>query len=155
MNLLQMRVRTALISATGVLNAIPKLPKIVLGDEIRKRLIVSTNQQICAHFHAFKPDKEKKGSLARLVRACTQAHGLAGEPALGRGQQVQAQQAQVAPGGVMQRPFSLSAYQSCHFSSEKVLPSTSITWWIGSTYFLAKAKSRSSCAGTPITAPSP
>ncbi|QOC54552.1 hypothetical protein pSALSNUABM04_092 [Salmonella phage pSal-SNUABM-04] len=41
MNLLQMRVRTALISATGVLNAIPKLPKIVLGDEIRKRLIVS------------------------------------------------------------------------------------------------------------------
>ena len=41
MNLLQMRVRTALISAAGVLNAIPKLPKIVLGDEIRKRLIVS------------------------------------------------------------------------------------------------------------------
>jgi len=41
MNLIQMRVRTVLISATGLLTAIPKLPKMVLGEELRKRLIVS------------------------------------------------------------------------------------------------------------------
>jgi hypothetical protein len=35
------------------------------------------------------------------------------------------------------------------------LPVDAITCLIGRPYFFAKAKSRSSCAGTPITAPSP
>ena len=40
-------------------------------------------------------------------------------------------------------------------SVEKDSPSASTTCWMGMPYFFAKAKSRSSCAGTPITAPSP
>ncbi|CFW35500.1 Uncharacterised protein [Bordetella pertussis] len=35
------------------------------------------------------------------------------------------------------------------------MPSSATTWRIGRPYLRAKAKSRSSCAGTPITAPSP
>ena len=54
-----------------------------------------------------------------------------------------------------QRPRSLSAYHGCHASVENCSPSTAITCLIGSPYFFANAKSRSSCAGTPITAPSP
>ncbi len=54
-----------------------------------------------------------------------------------------------------QRPFSLSAYHSCQASSENGLPGMSMTCLIGSAYFFAKWKSRSSCAGTAITAPSP
>jgi hypothetical protein len=54
-----------------------------------------------------------------------------------------------------QRPRCLSAYQSSHAVAENEWPSTAITGWIGSRYLSANAKSRSSCAGTPITAPSP
>jgi hypothetical protein len=49
----------------------------------------------------------------------------------------------------------LSAYHSCQASVEKFSPGTAITCRIGRPYFLANSKSRSSCAGTPITAPSP
>src|ERR1700685_1229688 len=52
-----------------------------------------------------------------------------------------------------QRPCS--AYQGCHAFTEYLRPSTSMTVLIGSLYFLANSKSRSSCAGTPMTAPSP
>jgi hypothetical protein len=54
-----------------------------------------------------------------------------------------------------QTPRCLSPYQSAQAAVEKVSPSTATTCWIGSWYFSANAKSRSSCAGTPITAPSP
>jgi len=52
-----------------------------------------------------------------------------------------------------QRPYS--AYQGCQASVEYGRPSTSMTGTIGSPYFFANAKSRSSWPGTPITAPSP
>jgi hypothetical protein len=51
--------------------------------------------------------------------------------------------------------LALSSYQPCQASSENAWAFTSITWRIGSPNFRANAKSRSSCAGTPITAPSP
>jgi hypothetical protein len=54
-----------------------------------------------------------------------------------------------------QCPRVLSSYHGCHASVENVSPSIAITCGIGSPYFFANAKSRSSCAGTPITAPSP
>ena len=49
----------------------------------------------------------------------------------------------------------LSAYQSAHASLVKLWPLTLTTGLMAKLYFLAKEKSRSSCAGTPITAPSP
>ena len=52
-------------------------------------------------------------------------------------------------------PRCLSAYHSRQPSVENDSPGTEITCRIGKPYFLANAKSRSSCAGTPITAPSP
>ena len=54
-----------------------------------------------------------------------------------------------------QRPRALSSYHGCQRRSSKVSPSTAITGRMRSPYLLANAKSRSSCAGTPITAPSP
>ncbi len=54
-----------------------------------------------------------------------------------------------------QVPFCLSAYHACQASVEKAWPATVITCLIGRPYFFAKPKSRSSCAGTAITAPSP
>ncbi len=42
-----------------------------------------------------------------------------------------------------------------HVVRTKSSPSTAMTCLMGNPYFFANAKSRSSCAGTPITAPSP
>src|SRR5260364_48125 len=53
----------------------------------------------------------------------------------------------------IQRPDS--AYPSFQRAAEYAWPLTSITGLIGKPYFCANAKSRASCAGTPITAPSP
>src|SRR5260363_421161 len=53
----------------------------------------------------------------------------------------------------IQRPDS--AYPSFQRAAEYACPLTSITGLIGKPYFCANAKSRASCAGTPITAPSP
>lgn len=41
MNLLQIRTRTVLIPSTGLLNAIPKLPNVVLNESYRQKLVVS------------------------------------------------------------------------------------------------------------------
>src|SRR5260364_255410 len=50
----------------------------------------------------------------------------------------------------IQRPDS--AYPSFQRAAEYAWPLTSITGLIGKPYFCANAKSRASCAGTPITA---
>ena len=51
--------------------------------------------------------------------------------------------------------WALSAYHSCQTCGSNTWSLTDTTGLMGSLYFKAKAKSRSSCAGTPITAPSP
>ncbi len=48
-----------------------------------------------------------------------------------------------------------ASYQGCHASVEYGWPSTSMTCLMGNPYCFAKAKSRSSCPGTAITAPEP
>jgi hypothetical protein len=57
--------------------------------------------------------------------------------------------------GIDQLALTLSAYHSAQASWLKVSPSTATTCLIGRLYLRAKAKSRSSWAGTAITAPSP
>jgi hypothetical protein len=58
-----------------------------------------------------------------------------------------------------QTPIDLSAYHGCHALASNGGTAAgsfgAITWRIGNLYLRANSMSRSSCAGTPMTAPSP